>query len=139
MRCRLRGAGATPALTRSDLRDRDNQFLGQAPDGAVLHAAKSTPVAAAGEIALLGARPNPFGGVTDIQFRLPAETRVRLHIFDISGRLVRTLADRVMPAGVQSLTWDGRDDSGQRTGVGVYLCTFQAGESQTSLKLFRYR
>jgi flagellar hook assembly protein FlgD len=47
--------------------------------------------------------------------------RVRVRIYDVSGRLVRTLADRVFPPGEHSLTWDGADDGGRRVPRGVFF------------------
>jgi len=47
--------------------------------------------------------------------------RVRICIYDVAGRRVRTLADRVFPAGEQVLRWDGTDDGGTKVGRGVYF------------------
>jgi flagellar hook assembly protein FlgD len=47
--------------------------------------------------------------------------RVRVNIYDVAGRRVRTLADRIFPAGEQELPWDGTDDAGHRVGRGVYF------------------
>jgi hypothetical protein len=66
-------------------------------------------------------RPNPFGTQTDIQFDLPAATDVTLRVYDIAGRLVRTLAATRMVAGRYSLTWDGRNDQGKAVSSGVYF------------------
>jgi flagellar hook assembly protein FlgD len=42
-------------------------------------------------------------------------------LFDLSGRRVRNLADRVLPAGATVLPWDGRDDAGKAMPRGVYF------------------
>jgi len=47
--------------------------------------------------------------------------RVQVNIYDVAGRRVRTLADRVFPAGEQTLHWDGTDDAGRAIGRGVYF------------------
>jgi flagellar hook assembly protein FlgD len=47
--------------------------------------------------------------------------RLQIHIYDVAGRRVRTLADRVFPAGEQVLQWDGTDDAGAKVGRGVYF------------------
>jgi hypothetical protein len=47
--------------------------------------------------------------------------RVKICIYDVAGRRVRTLADRVFPAGEQVLRWDGTDDGGTKVGRGVYF------------------
>ena len=47
--------------------------------------------------------------------------RIQVRIYDIVGRRVRTLADRVFAAGEHTLTWDGTDDAGQKVPRGVYF------------------
>jgi hypothetical protein len=47
--------------------------------------------------------------------------RVQVQVFDVAGRKVRMLADRVFPAGEQTLVWDGTDDGGRKVGRGVYF------------------
>jgi hypothetical protein len=47
--------------------------------------------------------------------------RVQVNIFDVAGRKIRTLADRVFPAGEVKLVWDGTDDAGAKVGRGVYF------------------
>jgi FlgD Ig-like domain len=47
--------------------------------------------------------------------------RVQVSIYDLAGRKVRTLADRVFPAGEQTLRWDGTDDAGGKVARGVYF------------------
>jgi hypothetical protein len=92
-----------------------------------------------GGTALLGARPNPFQGSTDILFRLAAETMVDVSIYDAGGRLVRTLASKTLSAGEHTVMWDGDLDGGGQAGAGVYLCRFRAGGVKESVKIFLYR
>jgi len=47
--------------------------------------------------------------------------RVQVNIYDVVGRRVRTLADRVFPAGEQTLRWDGTDDTGTKLPRGIYF------------------
>lgn len=73
--------------------------------------------------------PNPVSGAnsgTRIAFQLPASSRVRLDIYDIAGRRVRTLVNANMGAGARSAFWDGRDDAGRRVASGVYLYRLEA-------------
>ena len=68
--------------------------------------------------------PNPFRGAdraTMIRFELPAITPVTLQVFDVGGRLVRTLSDQTLEPGHHSLQWDGRDGRGARVDSGVYF------------------
>jgi len=65
--------------------------------------------------------PNPFNPATTIHFSLAAESEVRLHVFDVAGRLVRTLADGRVGAGAHAVQWDGRDERGGHVASGIYL------------------
>jgi hypothetical protein len=94
---------------------------------------EAPPIPAA--FALRQNQPNPFDRTTSIRFELPAETRVRLEIFDLQGRLVRTLADAGYPAGFHVLEWDHRTDGGQALGAGVYLYRIQAGSFRDQKKI----
>jgi len=64
--------------------------------------------------------PNPATGRTTIAFGLPARAPVRIGVFDVRGRLVRSLADGSFDAGRHELGWDGIDDGGARVTPGVY-------------------
>ena len=82
----------------------------------------------------LAAQPNPFNPTTCVSFVNPAAGRVRLSICDVSGRLVRVLADGERPAGVVSIEWDGRDSSGRALASGIYFARLegQTGERDFS-------
>ena len=71
--------------------------------------------------------PNPFRRATTIVFDLPAESDVRLTVFDAQGRQVKTLAAGRHPAGSHAVAWDGRDDGGRPALSGVYLYRLEAG------------
>lgn len=66
-------------------------------------------------------KPNPFKYNTTISFGLPRKSNVTLEVYDISGRLVRTLVSGELNAGVHSVTWDGRDNAGRRVSSGTYF------------------
>jgi len=80
---------------------------------------------------LAGMVPNPLlGGDTGrITFTLAHEGHARLDVFDLQGRLVRTIADGRFPEGTQSLRWDGRDEGGRPVGSGVYFFRLAAAGS----------
>lgn len=77
--------------------------------------------------ALLGGRPNPSRDATEVGFRLPAAARVRLSVHDVSGRLVRSLADGPFEAGLHRVAWDGRDASERPVPSGVYYLRMASG------------
>jgi hypothetical protein len=137
---RAHGSDALPSLDVADLRGVNNRFLNLVAEPVTVK-----PVPGSDEITqplrteFLGARPNPFLGTTEIVFSLATETAVSLRIYDAGGRLVRTLVDGAMSPGEHRVAWNGRLNSGGRASVGVYMCTFRAGEAEQSTKLFHYR
>jgi hypothetical protein len=71
--------------------------------------------------------PNPANPSTDVRFQLPGDVPVSVDVYDISGRLVRTLADAMlMNAGECSLNWNGCDNAGRTLASGVYVYRIQA-------------
>jgi hypothetical protein len=79
--------------------------------------------------------PNPFNPTTLLQFGLPTAAHVRVEVFDILGRRVRTLMDETREAGLHSLTWDGHDDYGRQVGSGVYLYRLRTREYAETRKM----
>ena len=78
--------------------------------------------------ALMQNSPNPFNPLTTIRYSLPERSRVTIRVFDVAGRLVATLADRVEDAGEGAVVWDGTNERGQDLGSGVYFCAMTAGD-----------
>jgi hypothetical protein len=68
-------------------------------------------------------RPNPFNPETAIPYSLAKEGRATIRIFDVGGRLVRTLVDGVRPAGPHVARWDGRAERGRPLASGIYFYT----------------
>jgi hypothetical protein len=60
-------------------------------------------------------------GTTTVRFGIAKAGRVQIGIYDVTGRKIRNLADRVFPAGEQALRWDGTDDAGTKVARGVYF------------------
>ncbi len=75
---------------------------------------------------LTGAVPNPFNPQTDIKFSLPRDANVQLKLYDVSGRLVRSLVSETMTAGTHSVRWTGRDDAGKSVASGTYFMRLSA-------------
>jgi hypothetical protein len=90
---------------------------------------------------LLGyAYPNPMSPATRISFTNGVEGgRVRLQLFDVTGRLVRTLLDSSLPAGVHEIAWDGRSDAGGTVRNGMYFYRLSAPGYQSARKLLVMR
>ena len=74
--------------------------------------------------------PNPFNPRTAITFTVPGGTgsvQTRLDLYDVSGRVVRTLANGPLPPGPHAEVWDGRDNDGQSVATGVYFAHLRSG------------
>lgn len=85
-------------------------------------------VPAARNVLLRGAYPNPFNPRTTIAFELAVPGETRLRIFDVSGRLIRTLIDGTLLArGDHEYEWDGRDNGGRSMPSGIYFSRLEVG------------
>lgn len=71
--------------------------------------------------------PNPFNAMTTIRYDLPEQSDVRIEIYDIMGRKIKTLVSGITPAGSHSVTWDSDDIPS-----GIYFYTITAGEYRDS-------
>jgi hypothetical protein len=93
-----------------------------------------------GEDALCENYPNPFVSGTMITFRLPATMPVTVAIYDASGKRVRTLiSSDVRPAGVNSLSWDGKNEAGDPASTGSYFCRLEGRDLTTTTKMVLLR
>ncbi len=72
--------------------------------------------------------PNPFRGLTQLQFVVGSPGLTDLDIFTPDGRRVRTLVQEFREAGSSSCTWDGRDEQGQDLPSGVYLLVLRGAD-----------
>lgn len=83
--------------------------------------------------------PNPFNPATVVAFDLAARDHVRVEIYDVLGRRVATIADRVFDAGRHRLSWDGRDNKGRAVASGVYICRLDTPAGRDSKKMILAR
>ena len=79
--------------------------------------------------------PNPFNPTTTLRYALASTASVRLAVFSLDGRLIRTLIEGKVPAGEHQTVWDGRDEEGNVVPSGVYYYRLQAGEVTETRKL----
>ncbi|UCH83848.1 MAG: hypothetical protein JSW50_15640, partial [Candidatus Latescibacterota bacterium] len=84
--------------------------------------------------------PNPFNPTTAIHYDVPAGGgRVTIRIYDVGGRLVRTLVDGVQNAGQKRTYWNGRDGRGQSVASGVYFYRMAAPGFEKTRKMVLLR
>ncbi len=79
--------------------------------------------------------PNPFNPTTNIEFAVPLRSHVKLNVYNVMGQKVRTLVNEELDAGWKLITWDGKSDSGNEVGSGVYLYRVKAGDFIESKKM----
>ncbi len=70
----------------------------------------------------LSAKPPLFSSTTDISFNLPAAGLITVHIFDLNGRLVRTIVNSSLDSGWHHYQWNGTSDNGSPLPSGFYTC-----------------
>jgi hypothetical protein len=80
--------------------------------------------------------PNPFNPLTTIEYGVSESgARVRVAVYDISGRVVRMLVEDLRPKGRFSVIWDGRDERGGIVASGVYFYEVVIGDFRQAKKL----
>jgi hypothetical protein len=88
---------------------------------------------------LYSPQPNPAKAHVAIRYSLCAETRVRMTLHDLTGRVVRTLADGVTRPGRYSARWSGTDDRGRLLANGVYFVRMTGGDYRATEKVVLQR
>lgn len=97
------------------------------------------PAGGGRELALHAAEPNPLRRSARIRFSIPAGgaagERVRLAVYGLDGRRVRTLVDEPATPGERAAVWDARDSAGSAVPAGIYVCRLTLGNLSLSRKL----
>ena len=79
--------------------------------------------------------PNPFNPVTAIHYDLPEDALVNITIYDMMGRIVKTMVNAQQNAGYKSVIWDATNNAVQPVSAGLYLYTIQAGAFRQTKKM----
>jgi hypothetical protein len=79
--------------------------------------------------------PNPFNPITSLQYDLPEDGIVNITVYDIMGRIVKTLVNNSQTAGYKSIQWNASNDRNEVVSAGLYLYTIQAGEFRQTKKM----
>jgi nitrous oxidase accessory protein NosD len=138
LKFRVHRVGSLPVLEETKLRDIHNRPVGGSELARQLLPAEEEE-ALPTDLRFLGARPNPFSGTTMLVFELPSAAPVKLRIYDVRGRLVRTLMDGYASPGRHNVVWDGYRNDGRKAGVGVYLYTFRATDQKAEGKIYHIK
>jgi hypothetical protein len=80
--------------------------------------------------------PNPFNPSTRIRYEVPVGGgELAIRIFDVAGRLVKTLRQGPETPGIKTITWDGRNERGEEVASGVYFCRMEAPGFEHTVKV----
>ena len=79
--------------------------------------------------------PNPFNPITSLRYDLPEDGVVNITVYDIMGRIVKTLVNDSQTAGYKSIQWNAANDRNESVSAGLYLYTIQAGEFRQTKKM----
>jgi len=79
--------------------------------------------------------PNPFNPLTNIDIDIPKDGVVRMVIYDVMGRLVKTLIDGEVKAGFKNIKWDGLNSYGDNVSAGIYFCHLSSVSYRKTIKL----
>jgi hypothetical protein len=80
--------------------------------------------------------PNPFNPATTIRYDLQDAAIVNLAIYDVTGKLVKTLvAGEAKDAGPHEMVWNGRDEAGRVVATGVYFYRLDTGGYSQTRKM----
>ncbi len=79
--------------------------------------------------------PNPATFMSKISYILPKQEKVTIEIFDLTGRKIKTLVNRIETAGSHMIHWQIKDDRGAKVTSGVYFCRLEAGKYIATRKI----
>ena len=79
--------------------------------------------------------PNPFNPTTLIRYDLPVNEHVSINIYDLTGKIVKSLVNTNQDAGYRSINWNATNEVGQPVSAGMYIYTIQAGEFRQTKKM----
>jgi hypothetical protein len=120
-----------------------NDFFGMPPIALrIVNAATPTavgPTSPRASLLLRVVSPNPFTRTARLTLTLAHEGPGSLAIYDVRGRLVRTLLRGALPAGRHEVRWDGLDDGGAAVAPGVYVAGLSTDEGRRTVKILRLK
>jgi DNA-binding transcriptional MerR regulator len=128
----MRSQGATREEIRAAIDQMIEGFDIDSPQDSESMPSETTPA----EIHIAASSyPNPFNPETQIAYTLGTSENVQVHIYNVSGQLIRTYDLGYQPAGNHSIRWDGRNENGDIAASGVYLYRIEAGPHQVTNRM----
>jgi hypothetical protein len=87
------------------------------------------------EFAIAQNYPNPFNPTTNIKYQLPVDGFVKIKIFDMLGREIKTLINQDQKAGYYTIEWDATNNNGRKAASGVYFYQIEASNFKKTMKM----
>ena len=79
--------------------------------------------------------PNPFNATTSIRFMLQQDDDISLEVYDVAGRIVKTLCEGKYQAGTHDIVWDGTNSAGETVASGLYFYKLECNEGTYSKQM----
>ena len=79
--------------------------------------------------------PNPVVNYTQIKFEIPVTSRTTLDIYDLNGKLISSLLDNYLSAGLHTIKWYGQNQNGTSLNPGIYICSVRSKNYFNNIKL----
>jgi hypothetical protein len=79
--------------------------------------------------------PNPFNPSTTIRYTIPSAGEVKIFIYNIIGKRVKTLFEGYQNSGTNSVNWNGRNDFNAAVGAGIYFYTVKTSTGSLTGKM----
>jgi hypothetical protein len=87
------------------------------------------------EFAIQQNYPNPFNPTTNIKYALPVDGLVKIKVYDMLGREIKTLVNTQQPAGYYTIEWDATNNMGRKVASGVYFYQIEASNFNKTVKM----
>jgi len=79
--------------------------------------------------------PNPVVNYTQIKFEIPVTSRTTLDIYDLNGKLISSLFDNYLSAGLHTIKWEVQSQNGTSLNPGIYICSVRSKNYVNNIKL----
>jgi spore coat protein A len=84
-------------------------------------------------------KPNPFSDITEIGYNMSDDADISIWVTDMNGKVIKTLVNGYQNAGLNYVTWDGTDQSGNELPNGIYTCMLRSDTGLQAIKMMILR